>query len=153
MNLIKKIVLVTGGFDPLHSGHIHLFNNAAKLGYKLIVGLNSDEWLIRKKGFCLMPLSERRIIIENLKMIYAIVLWDDSDNTANGAIKKILRDMKQEEVLIFANGGDRTKANIPEILMYEKNDSIQFVFGVGGSKKQNSSSQIIHNYNKNFKKK
>ena len=85
---MKNIVLVTGGFDPLHSGHIKLLLGASSLGNELFVGLNSDKWLIRKKGFFFLPLNERKIIIENLKMVNKIILWDDTDNSANGAIYK-----------------------------------------------------------------
>ena len=73
-----KVVLVTGGFDPLHSGHIEYFKAASKLGDKLIVGLNSDQWLSNKKGKPFMPLEERRAVVENLKMVDEVMTWDDS---------------------------------------------------------------------------
>ena len=76
MNKNNSIVLVTGGFDPIHSGHISLFKSASKLGKKLIVGINSDEWLIRKKGSFFQPFNERKIIVENLKMVNKVVSWD-----------------------------------------------------------------------------
>ena len=142
----KKIVLVTGGFDPLHSGHIELFNSAAKLGSKLLIGLNSDEWLVRKKGFSFLPLFERKIIIKNLKMVHNVLSWDDSDDTAIGAITKCLRKLKKDESLIFANGGDRTNINTPEINVLEKNSRIIFKFGVGGFLKKNSSSTILKEF-------
>ena len=143
---LKKIVLVTGGFDPLHSGHIRLLLEASTLGNRLFVGLNSDKWLIRKKGFFFLPLNERKIIIKNLRMVNKIILWDDSDNTANGAIHKSLTFLKNDETLIFANGGDRIAENIPEIKEYEINNKVDFLFGIGGYKKVNSSTNILKRF-------
>lgn len=140
-----KVVLVTGGFDPLHSGHISYFKEAKKLGDKLVVGLNSDEWLTRKKGLPFMPLKERKIIVQNLKMVDEVITWDDSDNTACGAIFK-LKLRKSGNQIIFCNGGDRTKENIPEMEVYKDNGEISFVFGVGGNNKKNSSSWILEEY-------
>ena len=85
--VMSTIVLVTGGFDPLHSGHIEYFKSAKKLGDKLIVGINSDAWLMRKKGRYFMPISERVQIIENLKMIDGVILFNDNDDSATEAIK------------------------------------------------------------------
>ena len=150
MKHIKKIVLVTGGFDPLHSGHILLLKNASKLGTKLIVGVNSNRWLIKKKGFFLLPISERKIIIENLVMVNKVIQWNDNDGSAAGAIKKTLNSLNKNEILVFANGGDRTEQNIPEIQKFKNNEKVKFLFGVGGDFKKNSSSQIIKNF-KNFK--
>ena len=141
-------MLVTGGFDPLHSGHIKLLLDASSLGNELFVGLNSDQWLIRKKGFFFLPLNERKIIIENLKMVNKIILWDDTDNSANGAIHKSLKFLKNEETLIFANGGDRVAKNIPEIKKYEKNNRVHFSFGIGGFEKINSSTNILNTFKK-----
>lgn len=133
-----KIVLVTGGFDPLHSGHIEYFKAAKELGDKLIVGLNSDSWLERKKGRAFMPSHERVSIIENLKMVDGVILFNDNDGTAIEAIKNVQK-LYPEDQIIFANGGDRTADNIPEAIM----TNIVFKFGVGGETKQNSSSWIL----------
>ena len=84
------VVLVTGGFDPLHSGHLAYFKAAKQLGDKLIVGLNSDEWLIRKKGKPFMPFHERIEIIKGLSVVDEVISFDDSDDTACGAIYKTL---------------------------------------------------------------
>ena len=81
MNKAKKVVLVTGGFDPLHSGHINYFNNAKKLGDKLIVGLNSDDWLTRKKGQPFMNLENRASIIVELGMVDEVIIFNDTDNS------------------------------------------------------------------------
>ena len=100
------IVIVTGGFDPLHSGHIVYFEDAKKLGDKLIVGINSDEWLVNKKGRPFMPLSERIEIIKNLTVVDEIITFDDQDNSASDAIRKVLEKYPNNKIL-FANGGDR----------------------------------------------
>ena len=139
-------MLVTGGFDPIHSGHIRIFNAASKLAPKLIIGVNSDEWLIRKKNFYFMELKERITIIENIKSVEKVITWDDYDNTAVGAIKLLLSSISSTEGIIFANGGDRNKNNIPELNAYKNNMRVSFVFGVGGTKKLNSSSKILNNF-------
>jgi len=134
-----QIVLVTGGFDPIHSGHIAYFKAAKNLGQYLIVGVNSDEWLTRKKGRPFMPLQERVSVIEMLEVVDEVITFDDNDNTAIDAIRKVKNFWKHEK-LIFANGGDRTKYNIPEMLSFE---DVDFVFSVGGEDKKNSSSWIL----------
>ena len=146
----KKIVLVTGGFDPLHSGHIQLLIDAAKLGDLLYVGLNSDNWLIKKKGFFLLPINERKIIIQNLRMVYKVIFWNDSDNSACGAIDYLLSILNQEQKLVFANGGDRKRNNIPELETYLNNKKVIFKFGVGGYNKKNSSSLIVEKFKRNY---
>ena len=133
-----KIVIVTGGFDPIHSGHIALLKEAKNLGHALAVGLNSDEWLRRKKGHEFMPWSERSAIIENLKMVDVVFSFDDSDGSAIDAIKRV-KEVYPDDEIIFANGGDRTKDNIPEMVF----EDVEFVFGVGGEDKKNSSSWIL----------
>ena len=140
----EKIVLVTGGFDPLHSGHIALFQEAKKLGDKLIVGINSDAWLTRKKGQAFMSFSERKTIIENLGMVDDVLSFDDSDDTASGAIYKLMATAGYGKHIIFANGGDRNEENTPEYNTYQ--DDIEFVYGVGGDYKINSSSTLLENW-------
>jgi len=134
-----SIVLITGGFDPLHSGHIAYINEAAKLG-RVVVGVNSDEWLVRKKGAAFMPIDERLEIIRNLKNVAWATSFDDSDGSAKDAIR-IVREMFPTLQIIFANGGDRTSTNIPE--MDYKDNNLVFKFGVGGDDKKNSSSWIL----------
>lgn len=148
MQRLTKIVLVTGGFDPIHSGHIEYFKAAKQLGDILIVGLNSDQWLIRKKGQPFLPFNERATIIENLKMVDYCICFDDNDNTSIEAIKNV-RMLYPNSEIIFANGGDRNENNIPEMSFVDNN--LQFAFGVGGSNKKNSSSWILDNYKNNFK--
>lgn len=140
--MIDNIVIVTGGFDPIHSGHIAYINEAAKLG-RVVIGVNSDEWLSRKKGQPFMSIEERMSIVSSLKNVLCAIRFDDSDNSAKDAIKKV-REMFPKSKIIFANGGDRTKNNIPE--MDIEDDNIEFLFGVGGEDKKNSSSTILQNW-------
>ena len=141
-----KIVLVTGGFDPIHSGHISYFKSAKLLGDILIVGLNSDEWLERKKGRAFMPWNERLCIINNLTMVDEVYTFDDEDGSARHFIQQV-RAHYPDSQLIFANGGDRTATNIPEMDINDNN--IEFVFGVGGEDKKNSSSWILEDWRTN----
>ena len=136
-----KIVLVTGGFDPIHSGHIAYFKAARTLGDMLIVGLNSDEWLERKKGRAFMPWNERLCIINNLAMVDEVYTFDDSDGSAVQFIHQVRAHYPDAE-LIFANGGDRTQDNIPEMSV----EGVEFAFGVGGEDKKNSSSWILEDW-------
>jgi cytidyltransferase-like protein len=145
MTEAKRLVLVTGGFDPLHSGHIAYFKAARKLGDALIVGLNSDDWLKRKKGTPFMSADERRAVLEELKSVDAVIEFDDEDGTAIDAIKWVLATNRGCQV-IFANGGDRTLDNIPEMVI--QSERLEFVFGVGGEDKKNSSSWILEEYRK-----
>lgn len=140
---MKNIVLITGGFDPLHSGHIAYFKAAKTLGDMLIVGLNSDDWLIRKKGAAFMPWNERLCIINNLSMVDEVYTFDDDDGSAKHFIQQA-RAHYPDAKLIFANGGDRTKDNIPEMDVEDSN--LSFVFGVGGEDKKNSSSWILQEW-------
>ena len=137
------MVLVTGGFDPLHGGHIKYFQAARKLGHKLIVGLNSDAWLKRKKGKAFMTFDERKLIIENLSMVNRVIGFKDDDDTACDAIYQLI---KIDHQIIFANGGDRTKKNSPEYDTYSKLPWVRFEFGVGGTDKINSSSSLLKNW-------
>ena len=137
-----KIAVVSGGFDPIHSGHIDYFNNARNSFDHLIVLLNSDAWLEKKKGKAFMPFDERKNIIENLKMVDEVIGFDDD---VDGSCKNGLREVKSKypkDEIYFCNGGDRTKSNIPEMDI----EGINFLFGVGGSNKKNSSSWILKNW-------
>lgn len=136
-----KIVLVTGGFDPIHSGHIAYFKAAKQLGDMLIVGLNSDAWLARKKGRPFMPLVERITVASELTVVDEIITFNDDDGSSCNAIRKVKEDYPDADI-IFANGGDRTKDNIPEMVF----DDVEFVFGVGGEDKKNSSSWILQEW-------
>jgi cytidyltransferase-like protein len=134
-----KVVIVTGGFDPLHSGHIEYFKAAKELGDHLVVGVNSDAWLARKKGKAFMPFEERCAIIKELDCVNEVIGFNDDDDTACAAIFQVLSTVGSQTKVIFANGGDRTKDNIPEMIY----NDVEFVFGVGGEDKKNSSSWIL----------
>jgi len=134
----KKVIVVSGGFDPLHSGHIAYLNEAKSLGNTLVVGINSDEWLIRKKGQAFMNWHERSKIIKALKFVDYVVNFDDADDTAINLLSTVKQTWPNYNI-IFANGGDRTKDNIPEMCV----DDVQFVFGIGGQTKTNSSSSLL----------
>ena len=137
------LVLVSGGFDPLHSGHIAFFKAAKELG-TLGVAVNSDDWLIRKKGKYFMNVAERMSIIKELKCVDVAIEFSDKDGTANDAIKMALEIYDK---VVFCNGGDRTKSNIPEMEKWKDDPRVEFKFGVGGDDKKNSSSWILNRWN------
>ena len=134
-----KVVVVSGGFDPIHSGHIAYFKSAKKLGDKLIVALNSDDWLITKKKKYFLPFEERKIIIESIGLVDEVIAFEDDDKgSCIDALYKIKEKHKNDQI-IFCNGGDRTDKNIPEMSV----NGISFEFGIGGEEKINSSSWIL----------
>ena len=139
----EKVSLVTGGFDPIHSGHIRYFERAKDLSNYLVVGLNGDPWLKRKKGQYFQSWTERADIIRHLNMVDAVVSWDDVDDSACGAIEKCL---EISQTVVFCNGGDRAKNNTPELDKFGNNDRVKFEWAVGGTEKMNSSSWILHGY-------
>lgn len=142
---MKKIVLITGGFDPIHSGHIAYIKAARALGDVLVVGINSDAWLRRKKGQEFMPWGERTAIISNLRDVDQVINFNDADNSAKDAIAKVRAIFPADEI-IFANGGDRTAVNIPEMDLLTSMLHLRFEFGVGGEHKKNSSSWILQEW-------
>ena len=140
---MKRIALITGGFDPLHSGHLAYIEAARALGDILVVGVNSDAWLERKKGRAFMPARERAAILRAMRGVDFVIEFDDEDGSAKNAIKMVRQSYPQDRI-IFANGGDRTQTNIPE--MDAADDNIEFLFGVGGDHKANSSSWILQEW-------
>jgi mannose-6-phosphate isomerase-like protein (cupin superfamily) len=119
------------------------FKSAKQLGNKLVVGLNSDQWLTRKKGRPFMPMSERFALVSSIEVVDEVVVYNDDDNSSCDAIRLVKLQYPGAEI-IFANGGDRTKENIPEMVF----DDVEFVFAVGGSDKANSSSWILEEWKK-----
>ena len=141
---MTKVVLVTGGFDPLHSGHIAYFKAAKKFGDSLCVAVNSDDWLIRKKGKPFMNIDERMSVLKELKTPDIVIEFNDKDDSACDAIEMALQ--VYEEV-VFANGGDRGRMNTPEYIKYKDDPRVIFEFGVGGANKMNSSSKLLEEWN------
>ena len=136
-------VLVTGGFDPLHRGHIALLKESKQLGTYLIVGLNSDKWLSRKKGRPFMTYEERKEILLSLSCVDEVISFNDDNDTACDAIAQVI----QSSPIIFANGGDRHNENVPEYVLYKDDDNVTFRWGIGGTNKQNSSSWLLDDFN------
>lgn len=139
----KKIkVAVSGGFDPIHLGHIRLFQSAKKLGDELIVILNNDNWLKKKKGFVFIPQKERKEIIKAIKWVDKVILTQHKPNPKDMSVNNELKRIKPA---IFANGGDRTKDNIPEIETCRK-IGCRMVFNVGRGGKIQSSSWLLNKF-------
>ena len=137
-----KLIVVSGGFDPIHSGHIAYLKSAKSYGDKLIVALNSDAWLEKKKGKFFMPWDERKSIIEAIKYVDEVISFeDDEKGSCINALEAINKIYPSEDVY-FANGGDRDKKNIPEMSVM----GINFLFGIGGNDKKNSSSWILNKW-------
>ena len=142
---MAKYYIVSGGFDPIHEGHIAMIVESAKQSDGVIVLANSDEWLCRKKGKNFYTLKTRKAILENIKGVIDVLDFDDSDNSACDGIRKARQKYPDAE-LIFANGGDRTKENIPEMPTCTEL-GVGILFSVGGDNKANSSSWILNKWN------
>ncbi len=136
----KNIVLVSGGFDPIHSGHIKLIKEAANHG-DVIVLLNSDNWLRNKKGKEFLPFEEREIILNSIKNVIDVIPCGNLDKTCVDGIKSVMLKYTKTKIL-FANGGDRNNNTTPEKLFCDQNN-IKTLWGIGGKNKSNSSSLIL----------
>ncbi len=142
--LRKKIVVaVSGGFDPVHVGHVRLFREAKKLGDWLVVILNNDNWLTEKKGRPFMNQAERKEVIEAIRYVDRVII---SGHPSNPIDMSVCRELEMLKPGIFANGGDRTKENIPEVATCEK-IGCRMVFNVGEGGKIQSSSELLKKYN------
>ena len=137
-----KISVISGGFDPIHSGHLTYIEEASKFGDKLFVLLNSDSWLQQKKDRFFMPFKERKLILESMKLVDEVFGFkDDKQGSCKNGLLKI-RDKYPKAEIVFCNGGDRNKNNIPEMELKD----FKFKFSVGGSVKKNSSSWILESW-------
>tara|TARA_Y100001938_G_scaffold132876_1_gene191587 strand:+ start:341 stop:796 length:456 start_codon:yes stop_codon:yes gene_type:complete len=137
-NWIKNVIIVSGGFDPVHKGHIRMFREAANLGANVVVGLNSDDWLTRKKGKPFMKWDERAEILESCKFINQVIPFDDSDDTASNVIERVHLMYSSDYNIYFANGGDRKLGNVPELDICKELEVVM-LWGIGGGKIQSSS--------------
>ena len=137
---MNEIVLVSGGFDPIHSGHIKLIKDASNYG-KVVVLLNSDKWLQKKKGAEFLTFKEREIIMMSIKNVIDVISCGNVDETCLDGIKKAIKKYKNYKIK-FANGGDRNNESTPEIIFCNENN-IELLWGVGGEDKLNSSSWIL----------
>lgn len=137
----KKVVMVSGGFDPVHIGHVRLFNEAKKLGDELVVVINNDNWLKLKKGYVFMPEQERKEIIESFEAVDRVLLSSHKENTTDISI---VEDIKSLRPHIFAKGGDRHVGNIPtpEVLVCDE-IGCTIVNDVGFGGKVQSSSDLV----------
>tara|TARA_B100000131_G_scaffold67179_1_gene63445 strand:+ start:806 stop:1243 length:438 start_codon:yes stop_codon:yes gene_type:complete len=140
---MKKIIILSGGFDPVHIGHVRMFEAAKGLDAMVIVGVNSDAWLSRKKGKPFMPSSERVEILKAFKSIDDVYTFNDDDDTACDLIKKVILKYSDNKniKIFFGNGGDRTNKTTPELQFCNQNN-IEMIWGVGGGKIQSSSDLI-----------
>lgn len=139
-------IICSGGFDPIHVGHIDSFNDAANYG-EVIVALNSDNWLIGKKGRYFMSWEDRAKILIAFSVVTEVIAFnDDEKGTANNAIKAVRKKYPDEEIY-FANGGDRTSNNVPEIQACNE-ANVEMLWNVGGLKSR-SSSLLLEKYSEN----
>lgn len=162
----KKVMILSGGFDPIHSGHIELMENAKQMADYLVVCVNSDEWLKKKKGINFLPLEERMKIIQNIKFVDDVITFpDDEYGSAVNGIKLVVEKYKDkfkdytlwgdgeiysektlETVFIFGNGGDRNSKSTPsQEQKYCDENGIELIWNLGGDK-CNSSSWILNRY-------
>ena len=139
----KIIVAVSGGFDPVHVGHVRLFDEAKKLGDELVVILNNDHWLKKQKGYAFMPQSQRKEIIEALRAVDRVVI---SEHKANPKDMSIVQDLLALRPDIFANGGDRKPGNLrTEEGRICVKIGCREVFNIGRGGKVQSSTQLVEN--------
>lgn len=134
------IIVVSGGFDPVHKGHVRMFNSAKDMAHKVVVGLNSDTWLVRKKGKVFMNFSERAEILKSFRSVDEVMSFSDEDNSAINLLVRV-QTLYPDCTIAFANGGDRVEGNTPE-KGFCNAYNIDMIWGVGGDKIQSSSDLI-----------
>ena len=142
----KNIVLVSGGFDPIHSGHIKLIKQASDYG-EIVILLNSDKWLQNKKGKEFLPFNEREIILNSIKNVIDVISCGNEDKTCIDGIKSAILKYNENKIF-FAKGGDRNTNTTPEKLFCDQNNT-KILWGMGGSDKSNSSSWILKRWTEN----
>ena len=130
----KPTVMVSGGFDPVHAGHIRMILDAAKWGDVIVIA-NSDRWLFEKKGFVFMDFDQRSEILNAIKGVVLVDSVDDSDGTVCEAIRRL-------KPTYFANGGDRGRSNTPEQDVCEEL-GVEMLWSIGGDEKRDSSSDFV----------
>ena len=138
----RTIAIVSGGFDPIHPGHIMMMEECKKFSDYLIVGLNSDVWLTRKKGNFFMDMKHRSFVVSRLKVVDETMEFNDDDNSASDLLKKVVEKYPGTKV-VFANGGDRSDPSKVRELEIAEKLKIELKFGVGGSHKESSSSDLL----------
>jgi len=129
----EKTILLSGGFDPVHVGHVRMIRAASELG-RVVVVVNSDGWLMRKKGYIFMPWAERAEILRAILGVAEVIAVEDDDGTVCEALKRLQPD-------IFGNGGDRTNKNTPEKATCQEL-GIKMIWALGGKKIQSSSELV-----------
>ena len=134
------VIVLSGGFDPMHVGHLRMIQESAKMAQIVVAGVNSDEWLMRKKGYVFMPHEERVEMVQGTRGVSKAMAFDDDDNSACDLLRRV-RALWPNFKVAFANGGDRTSDNIPEIPVAEELD-VHLIWGVGGGKIQSSSDLV-----------
>jgi len=138
----RTIAIVSGGFDPIHPGHIMMMEECKKFSDYLIVGLNSDVWLTRKKGNFFMDMKHRSYVVSRLKVVDETMEFNDDDDSASDLLKKVVEKYPGTKV-VFANGGDRSDPSKVKELEIAEKLKIELKFGVGGSHKESSSSDLL----------
>ena len=124
----SSVAVISGGFDPIHPGHISLIEQASAYG-ELIIGLNSDAWLVRKKGFAFMSWIERATVLRSINNVSEVIEFNDDDETAISLLNKV-KDTWPDRTIFFCNGGDRKKGNVPEAVV----DGVRFEYDIGNEK-------------------
>jgi len=149
-----KRVIISGGFDPVHQGHLEMMRDAKKHGDYLICIVNNDNWLMNKKGFVFMPQDQRWVLLYSIKYVDDIIFThhkiNDIDKSVCDSLIEIRNKYPEDEIL-FCNGGDRVRNNIPEVQVC-KDMNIKMIFNIGGDKISSSSDLVYDACKKIFDK-
>ena len=143
----KIISIVSGGFDPIHPGHIMMMEECKKFSNYLVVGLNSDAWLTRKKGNFFMAIKHRLYVVSRIGVVNETMEFNDEDDSASDLLKKVAKKYPNEKI-IFANGGDRADSSKLNELEIAEKLGVELKFGVGGNHKESSSSDLLGRWKK-----